>query len=94
MQITTRVIKNMSKKNERSYRAEQIQDQRPTNETVQNTAPIIGWPNFDVFWSMCVKGGTPTVKSACIAHLKSIGAWEDQSKWIDGLKHYGVPVEK
>ena len=84
----------MTKKSERPHRADKNTHPRPTSETVQNTAPLLKWPNFDVFWSICVKGGTPTIKSACIAHLKSIGVWEDQSKWIDGLKHYGVPIEK
>lgn len=60
-----------------------------------NQSPFIGWPNFDVFWHQVVKGRTsPAIKAACKEHLKAIGVWEDQSKWIDGLMHFGIPLEQ
>jgi hypothetical protein len=67
---------------------------RSSHETVQNEAPQLGWASFDHFWSVCIKGGTPAVKNACIAHLKATNSWQDQSKWIAGVRHFGIPVEK
>lgn len=85
----------MSKKQEKHKIIENFFQEEEVFNNVQNEPPFMGWPNFDVFWASCVKNGNNhTVKSACIAHLKAIGYWEDQSKWIDGLKHFGIPMEK
>jgi len=65
-----------------------------SDETVQNTAPVFGWSSFDHFWSSCVKNGTPSIKSSCIAHLKATNRWQDQSKWVEGCTHFGIPIEK
>lgn len=103
MQTTTQAIKVMAKEDEnedkvqvpvRPLRAAQKPASRSSHETVQNESPALGWASFDQFWSACIKGGTASIKSSCIAHLKSIDAWHDQSKWIEGVKHFGIPVEK
>lgn len=64
------------------------------DETIQNPSLFACWGSFDTFWAECVKGGSPSIKNACIAHLKSVGAWEDQSKWIEAVQHFGIPIEK
>jgi len=79
----------MSKKNRNADSIE-----RRSDETVQNKAPFIGWVSFDAFWSECVKNGTPAVKSACQAHFKTLGVWDDQTKWLKAAQHFGIPVEK
>ena len=60
---------------------------------VQNSPPMI-FANFNHCWSICVKNGDEVIKSAAIAHLKSISHWDDQTMWVDGLIHFGIPVEK
>ncbi len=72
----------------------EIEKEVEQEETVENTTPITEWQTFDQFWAACVKNGTPAIKSACIAHLKAIKCWEDSSKWVDGARHFGIPVEK
>ncbi len=68
-------------------------EQEPVeNKLTENK--LIWWPNFDAFWNECVSGGSQLVKEAAIVHLKSIGSWDDQSKWIDSLKHFGIKTEK
>lgn len=106
MQIMTQAIKTMAKEDEndnkapaqvkpiRAAAAPKQAAARSSHETVQNEAPQLGWASFDHFWSVCIKGGTPAVKTSCIAHLKAINAWHDQSKWIEGVRHFGIPVEK
>lgn len=104
MQTMTQAINFMAKEDEKEDKAPaQIKPiraaapkpaARSSHETVQNEAPELGWASFDHFWSTCIKGGTPSVKSSCIAHLKAINSWHDQSKWIAGVRHFGIPVEK
>lgn len=94
----------MSNNNNNRRKFEKVEDQSaeqapkqiqtPAEETVQNEAPFIGWQNFDHFWSACIKNGTPVLKDACIAHLKSTGRWENQKQWIAGAQDFGIPVEK
>jgi len=79
----------MSKK----YRNSQ-QEEVEAEETVENKAPVIGWSSFDAFWMECVKNGTPAIKNACQAHFKSLGVWEDQTKWLKAAQHFGIPIEK
>lgn len=52
------------------------------------------WVNFDQCWASCVRGGDAVLKQSAKAHLQSIGKWEDQTQWIDGLIHFGIPIEK
>ena len=59
---------------------------------VQNQPPQL-WPNFDACWNACVKNGTPFLLNACKEHLKSKGWLNDKSKWIEGIKHFGIKVE-
>jgi hypothetical protein len=61
---------------------------------VQNAPPKQYWRSFDHFWSTCVKNGTPVLKESLRFHLKSMGWLEDQEKWIQGTRHFGIPVEK
>lgn len=99
----TQAIKLMAKEDEKEDKTAAVKPIRPvaakpaarsSHETVQNEAPSLGWASFDHFWSTCIKGGTPAVKQSCIAHLKAINVWQDQSKWIEGVRHFGIPVEK
>lgn len=85
----------MSKRDIKNFKANLKLDTEENETFIQNLAPFIGWANFDIFWSQVVKGkGSPTIKSACQAHLKALGVWEDQSKWIDALIDFGIPIEK
>jgi hypothetical protein len=80
----------------RNRRNTEIQDQedQEQNITVQNEPPATLWSNFDSFWSMCIKNGTPFIKSACIEHLKAIGVWDKPDEWIKGVQNFGIDLEK
>lgn len=84
--------------NKRSVKIEEVSAPKqgpPVEAQVINQPPFIGWPNFDVFLSQVLKGRlSATTKSACQAHFKALGIWDDQSKWIDGLIDFGIPIEK
>lgn len=60
---------------------------------VQNSAPAV-WPNFEACWNATVKNGTPYLMNACKEHIKAKGWLNDKSKWVEGIKHFGVKVEK
>lgn len=64
------------------------------SHNVANTSPLRMWRNFDECWASCVKNGSAGIKISAEAHLKAIGCWDDQSKWVDGLIHFGIPMEK
>lgn len=75
-------------------RDDQSSEARASREPdVQNNQHPI-WTSFDQCWATCVRNGTPLLKEAAIAHMKSIGKWDDQSKWVEALIHFGIPVEK
>ena len=61
---------------------------------VQNSRPNRGWASFDNFWASCVKNGTPLLKDSFKAHLKSMGWLNKPERWIEGAKHFGIPMEK
>lgn len=65
-----------------------------SEDTVQNAPPKRGWASFDSFWSSCVKNGTPLLKDSFRAHLKSMGWLHRPEKWVEGAKHFGIPMEK
>lgn len=59
-----------------------------------NHMPQIGWANFDVFWHKIVKKhSSATIKSACREHLVALGVWEDQSRWIEAVKDFGIEID-
>jgi hypothetical protein len=61
---------------------------------VQNARPKRNWASFDNFWASCVKNGTPLLKDSFKAHLKSMGWLHRPEKWVEGAKHFGIPMEK
>lgn len=73
-------------------RVEEQQDEIPEVSQANPQRPI--WMNFDHCWSSCVKNGNDLLKEAAKAHLRSIGKWEDQTQWVSGLTHFGIPIEK
>lgn len=79
--------KDWKKKDEEA----QVSDSR---NDVQNEPPAKRWMNLDHFWHSSVKNGTPLLFDSFKAHLRAMGWLEDQSKWISGAKHFGIPVEK
>ncbi len=70
------------------------EDQGNSDEYVQNSAPIRVWSSFDEFWYSCIKGNDYFLMENCKEHLKALGWYGDQRKWIEGVKHFGIPVEK
>lgn len=66
---------------------------KEVHEYVQNEAPI-AWQNFDQFWNACIKNSNKSVKEACRLHLKSLGFLEKPEKWLDGVMHFGIKLEK
>lgn len=81
-------------------RVETVQEERPksaeseSQRGVQNAPPPKRWSNLDHFWHSSVKNGTPLLFESFKTHLRCMGWLEDQSKWVDGAKHFGIPVEK
>ena len=60
----------------------------------QNKPPQIPWSSFEQCWSATVKNGTPFLMEACKAHIKAMGWLNSPEKWISGMKHFGIEVEK
>lgn len=82
----------MSKKSKKQPQVVQIQ-KKDEPAQIENKAPNV-WMSFDQCWSECVKNGTPVLKIQAEAHLKSMGWLDQPDKWLDGLKSFGIPVEK
>lgn len=61
---------------------------------VQNAPPPKRWSNLDHFWHSSVKNGTPLLFESFKVHLRCMGWLDDQSKWVTGAQHFGIPVEK
>lgn len=86
----------MSKKNKRA----QAPIQEPSiNEHAkdimpQHEAPANSWPNFEACWHASVNNGNPLLLQSCKAHLKALGWLNKPEKWIEGILHFGVEVEK
>jgi len=85
----------MSKKRDR-YQEEEIEKSEPedSRNTVQNKRPEARWQTFEQCWNACVKNGTPLLMESCKAHLKAMGWLNKPEKFIDGIRHFGVEVEK
>jgi hypothetical protein len=66
---------------------------RDTKGTVQNTPPVM-WKSFEQFWNACIKNGDERHMVACKIHLQSLGWLDKPSKWIEGVKNFGIEVEK
>lgn len=65
-----------------------------TRDNVQNLPPSKGYASFDQFWGSCVKGGTPVLKESFRAHLRALGWLNKPEKWVEGARHFGIPMEK
>jgi hypothetical protein len=65
-----------------------------SDQYVQNSAPIRIWSSFEEFWFSCIKGQDYFLMESCKEHLKALGWYDSQSKWLDGAKHFGIPIEK
>jgi hypothetical protein len=71
-----------------------IQEPVATHHVVQNSPPKSSLASFDLFWSSCVKNGTPLIKESFRMHLKSMGWLEKPEKWIEGALHFGLEFDK
>lgn len=80
----------MAKKDMKQKIEETVEE---VHEYIQNEAPIL-WQNFDQFWNACVKNGNNSHKEACKLHLKSLGILDRPEKWLDGVLHFGIKLEK
>lgn len=72
----------------------ELEDSTPSSYTHQNNDPDKKWASFEQCWVESVKNGNNFLMESCKMHLKSKGWLDDQSKWIYGIKHFGIPVEK
>jgi hypothetical protein len=90
----------MSKRrfNNKTQEVEEVEESEdillPTSHTVQNLPPNKGWHSFEQCWHSCVKNGTPLLMESCKAHLRAMGWLNRQEKWIDGMRHFGISIEK
>lgn len=66
---------------------------KDTKGTVQNEPPKM-WKSFDQFWNACIKNGGERHRIACKIHLQSLGWLDKPEKWIEGVKNFGIEVEK
>jgi len=73
-------------------RSEEQQEAQSNQDVRNHQRPV--WTSFDQCWASCVKNGDKILKESAKVHLKRIGMWNDQTKWIDGLIHFGIPIEK
>lgn len=83
----------MSRKNRKNNKDEQATTMQ-SSDNVQNAPPPKRWSSLDHFWHASVKNGTPLLLESFRAHLVAMGWRDDQSRWIEGAKHFGIPVEK
>lgn len=67
---------------------------KESRHTVQNSRPEYQWQSFEQCWHSCVKNGTPLLMESCKAHLRAMGWLAKPEKWIEGMKHFGIPLEK
>jgi hypothetical protein len=67
---------------------------KESRHTVQNARPDVQWQSFEQCWHTCVKNGTPLLMESCKAHLRAMGWLSKPEKWIEGMRHFGIPVEK
>lgn len=84
----------MSKNNKWNKNKEVEAPEIDSEEYVQNHAPVHVYSSFEEFWYSCVRGNDYFLMESCKAHLKALGWMSNQSKWLDGVRHFGVPVEK
>lgn len=77
--------KNNKPKNNEDHNSEQY---------VQNSAPIRVWSSFEEFWFACIKGNDYFLMNSCREHLIALGWYDNQNKWLEGAKHFGIPLEK
>jgi hypothetical protein len=74
------------------------QDKKTSRKSIKakmhKDATQMRWASFDDFWATNIKNGSDTTKAACIAHIKALGKWKDQSEWVNAIIHFGIPVEK
>jgi len=81
-------------------RREEPKNEKPavsmdSRHTVQNSRPnYVRWQTFEQCWHSCVKNGTPLLMESCKAHLRAMGWLNKPEKWIEGMKHFGIPLEK
>jgi hypothetical protein len=64
------------------------------DEYVQNTPPIFIYSSFEEFWYSCIKGQDYFLMNSAKEHLRALGWYDNQSKWLEGVKHFGIPIEK
>jgi len=59
---------------------------------VSNPEPFKGWTGWDSFYAELVKttGCNPKWKEMARKHVESLGWLKDQTKWKDGVSHFGI----
>lgn len=89
--------KNRRDNNKEENDAPEVVESTPHQEsrhTHQNVPPQVQWQTFEQCWHACVKHGTPLLMESCKAHLRAMGWLNKPEKWIDGMRHFGIPLEK
>jgi hypothetical protein len=74
--------------------AKKVSGRKEIKAAMHKDVESMRWSSFDHFWATNIKNGTDSTKMACVAHLKAIGSWDDQAKWVKGVLHFGIPLEK
>lgn len=80
------------KKKTLSVEAEESSKEIANSIPIEQNAPK--WASFEQFWNSSVKNGTPTLLASCKAHVTALGWMEKQDKWVDGVIHFGIKIEK
>ena len=77
-----------------AQRSESFVQIKESIHTVQNSRPQVQWQSFEQCWNTCVKNGTPLLKESCKAHLRAMGWLNQPNRWIEGMLHFGLRIEK
>jgi len=61
-------------------------------ENIENKAPDKVYASFESFFHQYAIANNINLKwkNSIITHLKSIDCFKDSSKWIDGIRHFGL----
>lgn len=57
-----------------------------------NPEPFKPWTGFNAFWHEFCRstGANPKWKEMVQKHIEKLGWLDDQTKWMDGVKHFGL----
>lgn len=74
------------------YLEEEMSLEPEVNPNVEHVPPPVIWHSFDSFFSNYSKNNNvnPKWKNAIKLHIEKLGWFNDQSKWENGCKHFGI----